>query len=647
MSYKDEIIDLIKDSQAEINRDKVNGYLLNALVLAEKYAIENPMDGANEKAYILKELALEESKTDKRNLRWKEALFTLEKAIKQNLSYQLVEAYSYLVVDSVQDEFSGITTAQQTNDLRTAYSFIEQCLKKVESSTQKSILLSRKSSIIRYLAFKELTNDLIKLRLEESLRCAELATRIHATGFSYLELALCEWAIANYEDSDESYSQRLKDTEKHLRFDLLKDDENALLTLVRFYRQNALPQNCCEVFPKTIDEFKNIRKLLRSVYLYAEAAISLWYSKYPVEIVNKHLNTSRGLLEIAISAGYNNARNIVDLAYIQSIQGSVEDGNTTLNEVNLEGNMIDWALVMDKIHNPYNLDALFSAFVLGIDNCGVWTRLGTYAKMFMEDIDLSESMYRAAIRIDPRNPIALTNLARLLVNEYDDEESLSEAKRVIQKASNYANKRFCWWRQVLHQIEEYESNGTKLIKAKNKPYVPITEKKISNIKQVKKKYFEVSKLESPQERGRELEKLFYELAKLTFPVAESPYNFNRMVDGTYQIDGYFKLDSDRYRVECKWHSSENVDSNEITIFANKLDAFGVAGILISMTDFSSVAVGEARKLSSQKPILLINGTEMEKVFVGEQNLDQLIQVKRAHFDKSSNPYWKVSEFITD
>jgi hypothetical protein len=644
MNYKEEILSLIRDSQAEINRDRAYNFLLEALKVSEEYLKENPIDGANEKAYILRELAFEETKPEKRNQRWQASLQTLEKAIKKDLSFQLIEAYSYFAVDSLQDEFGSKTTAEQTKDLKTAYSYIEQCLKITSALTERSILLARKASIIKHLAFKELTNDVIRKRLDESVRCADLAFKTYATGNSLLELALCESAIANYENSDEAFANRLKNAERHFKYDLLKDNENALLSLARFYRLNYLPKNCCDIFPKSIQDFRNIRKLLRSVHLYAESAISLWYAKFPEEISQQHLITAKELLEISISAGYNNARNIVNLAFLQSILGSVEDGLTTLKDISLDSNSIDWDIIIEKINSPKEKGILFTGFALGIENCGVWTRLGTFTKTFQKDIGLAEAMYRVAIRIDPRNPIALTNLARLLVNEYDDDDTLSEAKRLIQKARNFADRRFCWWRQILFQIEQIENLTESQTTKTDKEYHEITKDSLKELKQIRKKFFEIKNLESPQDRGRELEKLFYELAKLTFPVAEYSYNFDRLVTGNYQIDGYFKLDSDRYRVECKWHSKEDVSSNEVVIFANKLDTFGVSGVIVSMSDFTSTAIGEAKKFAAQKPILLVNGTEMKQVFTGQMNLDQLIQIKRSHFDKNSDPYYKVLEY---
>jgi tetratricopeptide (TPR) repeat protein len=647
MNLKEEILRLIGDSQAELNRNRAYGYLVEALKLSETYLLENHIDGAYEKAHILRELAYEEIKTEKRNKRWQESLQTLEKAIKLNLSYQLIETYSYFVVDSLQDEFGNRTSAQQTKDLRNALSFIEQCLKITDSPTEKSILFSRKASIIKHLSFKELTKDLKRKQLEKSIRCAELAVNTYATGSSVLELALCEWAIANLENTDELFSNRLKLAETHLKNELLKDNENALLTLSRFYRLNFLPKNCCDIFPKSVEDFKNIRKLLRSVHLYAESAISLWYANFPKEISEMHLQSSKALLETSISAGYGNARNIVNLAFIQSILGQYEDGLVTLNEINLEGTGLDWNGIIEKIHTPVVTESLFNGFALGIENCGVWTRLGTYAKTFLKDINLSELMYRAAIRIDPTNPIALTNLARLLINEFDDNDSLVEAKRLIQKAKNFADRRFCWWRQVLSQIEEIENNTVISPSIPIVEYLPIGEQILTNQKEIRKKYFEIKNLDSPQLRGFELEKLFYELAKMTFPVAEYSYHFNRLIAGTYQIDGYFKLDSDRYRVECKWHTNENANSNEVIIFANKLKTSGISGVMVSMTEFASTAIGEARELAKEKPILLVNGKEMEEVFLGKMNLDQLIQIKRSHFDQYSNPYFKVFDYTTD
>lgn len=99
-------------------------------------------------------------------------------------------------------------------------------------------------------------------------------------------------------------------------------------------------------------------------------------------------------------------------------------------------------------HQQQGQNAALTYRHFGISQSAVLTKLGTFALEFLKDTMLSEALYRAAVRWEPHDPIALTNLARFLVRVMY-QESLGEARRLLQKAQNFADRRFNWWRAVL------------------------------------------------------------------------------------------------------------------------------------------------------------------------------------------------------
>jgi hypothetical protein len=166
-------------------------------------------------------------------------------------------------------------------------------------------------------------------------------------------------------------------------------------------------------------------------------------------------------------------------------------------------------------------------------------------------------------------------------------------------------------------------------------------KEDSGIEGIRVAFQKLEHAENPQQRGRDLEKLVFELCKITLGMAAPSYAIAPEPGGVIrQIDGYFSAPPDRYRVECKW-LSEPVGQNEIVLFRNKLDVAGISGLFISMAGFKETAVTQAKKFMEEHAILLMDGEEARAVFNGYFLFDQLLKRKRQHFDQLSNPYHRV------
>ncbi len=478
-------------------------------------------------------------------------------------------------------------------------------------------------------------------RLEESLGCASLAVRIHRAGPALLELALSEWARARFEETDEKYVARLRRAEELFGDKLLGSNELAQLSLTRFYRLTFRPLDACEKFDYCIANTGNMRRLLRDSYIFSEAAIQLWYAKYPEDLLRKHLCHARSLLESALAAGYQNARILTSLAFTRAILEDAKAGNSVLSEIHRENLSVSWDEAMKLAAQVGQSEPLELGFVLGLNQSAVWTILGTYSLKFLDDPYLTEVLYRTAIRLDRHNPVALTNLARFLVRR-GTQESLTEAGRLLQKAQNFADRRFTWWRVVLAELETLSVlRPKKDVAPRSVRDIPVAPKQFVNLKQLRDHFRRVEQLEDLQQRGYELENLVYEAARLTFGMAVPAYRCDRDSNGRIrQIDGYFEQPPEEYRVECKWQAGRS-EHADILLFGDRLNVVGVSGLFISMSGFAPSAEATAKQLSATKAILLMDGDEVARIFKGQMNFDTVMRTKRLYFNLKSEVYHRV------
>lgn len=625
------VIDAISAGRSERSSQRASRHFNEAVTAAEVWyrATGNPA------ALILKsegysQLALDASTAHARSDSWKSALKTLESHTEP--SAQLAEAYAFVAVDCVQDLLCDLDTRSRQQYLRNARDKVDRALKNVNHAPSTSALLARKSSVLRFLALSE-DGETRRQRLEEAFRCASLAVATHPADPAVLELANAEWMRARHQQTDEEYSARLRDAEGHFTAAAARNSEVARLTLARFYRLTFQPLRACEVFPRVTHELKNLRGVLRDAHVFGEATTQLWTSDYPREVIERYLQEAKTLLETALAAGFRTARNVVALAFVTAITDGEAAGSLALSEICAkDGIAWDRALKVASEADGSHLPEY--GFALGIDQSSVWTRLGTYVSRFKNDPVLAETLYRAAIRINGHDAIALTNLARFLIRTHGA-AGHQEAERLLQRAQSFADRRFIWWRAVAALLPARTVTPTKGKAGK------LARTHFANLADLREDFKRTEAIENRAMRGRELERLIYELARLTVGIAAPGYEVPRAGASTSQIDGYLEQGSDRYRVECKWEGKPT-KPKDIVDFADKLDAVGVGGLFISMAGFSKQAIGRAWEYRKEKAIILIDGEEARMVFNRQINFDALISVKRQYFNHLSEPYHKVA-----
>lgn len=635
MDLRNDISNTIVNAQAEQSHTKCVSLFKEALLLCDEWGKDNIIDSLIAKATIFEELAYENEKPKERSENWKSAIKTLNIILRTYNNHKILEKFCVIAVSCNQDDYCDLMDKEKLNNLRNSKKYLDNHINEEKDLSIKSLLLCRKSSILRHLALYEISHQQRKKIIEESIRCASLSLKYKKNSGGLFQLAMSEWSIARYQKNDFEFYNKIRHAETLLLNCDIKDTELRDVSLARFYKQIYRPLDACKVFTRITNHIKNKRRVLRCCDIYAESVISLWFAGYPKEIIKKYLKNAIQVTEAAISAGYLNARNIINLSFLISIQQG-GNGNTLINELTSTDEQISWDKAIKIVSEGNKKDLLSYGFSLGIHQSAIWNKLGTYANTFLKNEKLTMSLYRTAIKMNPSNFIALTNLAKLLVLK-GGKKNIDEASWLISRVQNLADKRFRWWRPVMDLINKQSAQPLNLIETVID--LPI-EKKYTKLSALRSTFKKIKQLTNTQKRGFELERLFYGLTKITFGEAHSSYKATRAAGSKSQIDSYFEYEHEEYRVECKWLKKE-ATHNDIIIFSDKLNAFGVSGVFISMKGFTESAINRAKELAKEKVILLCDGEEMNSIFLGEINLDEVISLKRLHFNQYTNPYFKV------
>jgi tetratricopeptide (TPR) repeat protein len=498
-------------------------------------------------------------------------------------------------------------------------------------------VLVTKATVLRHLAFYESTPDAQKQIFDKAVRCVVKSLSLKQTWFGFLELGNCYWGMSNFEKKLESYSDKLRLSEEAFKNsqDILHTVQNTL-ALCDFFKETYQIAPFLSAFKKyELIEKSKRRYYQHSVHL-AETTIRMIYANYPADLLSECISKSDRLLSEAIAAGYQDARMITDLAFIKAANGEISVGTTIVKTLRSGTEAFDWNTIMADIRTIKDSEDLFSkGFVLGIDDASIWNKLGTFSIKFLDDLELGIKMYDVALHFNPKNSIALTNMARALLKTDLTEEGLKNVEYYISRASSASTFRFQWWRQVK---AEFESAKAKFYHDKN---ITPTNKRsfdLSKIADLYKLYLGLKTSDDVQRRGYDFEKLIATYFKISLGNARGSH---RIISATTeQIDAAFFFEKDCYRVEVKW-TKVPVDDDDIKNFSFKLDTIGVKGLIISINGFTASAIARAKSLKEKKQILLMDGDEIEATLKGSPTFDEAIREKQLHFLYEDNPYHKI------
>ena len=511
--------------------------------------------------------------------------------------------------------------------------------------THKGILnssgiLVKKATILRIFSSYQATPEAQKLMLEEAFRCINKSISISDnTWYAFLELGNCYWRSSNFEKNLENYNNKIM-----LAENAYIQSQNIQTTI-----QNTLP--LCNLYKETYQTApfllayntyerieKNRRRFLQNTYHLAETTIRMFYAEFPSEILSEYLSKSDKLLNEAINAGFTDARTITDLAFIKATKGEINVGTRLLKALKTSStDSFDWNTIIEDIKTIRDSDDLFSkGFVLGIDDAGIWNKLGTFAIKFLNDIELGLKMYNVALHFNSKNPIVLTNLARTLLKTEINEAALQDAEYYLSRAESSSTFRFQWWRQVRADLEFLKKETLHIKESAKTSKHKFNFTKIADLY---KFYLSLKDSENTQERGYDFEKLIAAYFKLS--LGNSIGSHRIISSTTEQIDAGFFFEKDYYRVEAKW-TKDKTDDADVRHFSFNLKTVETRGLLISINGFTPSAIERARSLKSEKMILLMDGDEIEITLKGSPTFDEAIRLKQMYFHYEDNPYHKIS-----
>jgi len=376
--------------------------------------------------------------------------------------------------------------------------------------------------------------------------------------------------------------------------------------------------------------------------------MQLWYNNYEQSFTNQNLSRARTVLREAIDAGYENARNFIALAFIEAALGDTSIAEQTLRKIAKEG-ASSWLLIVQEAIEDLSheeIKPLTQGWALGITDARVWNSLGTYAIEFVGDRELAIQLYEFARRMDPKDPIILTNLARVLIKRGHNED-LAFAEKYLQQAAFYADRGFFWWRNELQKLrtEHGLQKPQKVLIRRPPGDTRVTRKELQAT---------LARLDgwsgSPSTRGSEFEKLFIDLLRITAGVSNlSPsYQLPRQTGTEHprqrEVDAAFRYSRTDYRVELKWEQRP-IGPSMIDSFFSRLRTPGINGLFVSMSGFTEGAIDQAWELLEKERarIILMDGDEVRKAIAGDLSFEMLLENKERYLSLTGKPYVRIPE----
>lgn len=129
---------------------------------------------------------------------------------------------------------------------------------------------------------------------------------------------------------------------------------------------------------------------------------------------------------------------------------------------------------------------------------------------------------------------------------------------------------------------------------------------------------------TPQQKGFEFEKIFYQIAELEKIECSRPY---RVPETNEQIDGHLKIENNNYLVELKLTRNE-INYATLSTFQGKLSTKGCypRGIFLSMDGFTDGALLN-QLMTVSKNIILMDSTDFINILEGRIKLEKLLVEK--------------------
>ncbi len=352
-----------------------------------------------------------------------------------------------------------------------------------------------------------------------------------------------------------------------------------------------------------------------------ESCVLLLHRDIETQVLRERLESSWRLLSDAEQAGYRNGRLLVSLARIQYALGDRPGSLYFLNAIAREG-FTDWTLAVERAREAIeanNMDQLYSAFALGLNDGHVWNGLGTFAKEALRDNTFAIRLYETALKLSPRSAVIHTNIARLCLDNTNDRNSLLKAQRHLDLARQHADFAFRWWKPLREDLNKKLSTDPAVANAYDITAIG------ESLDRIYAEFLELERSSGPERsRGPQLQELFKRTLDLTYGT--------KYVRGSLDIDG---AESDAtfvhgawvYRAEISWDSRPNGPSEVGELIRRLSRTAQTRGLLVSMSGFTEGALREIKRNSPSYIIHSMDREEFRKVLRGEVLFDSLMQEK--------------------
>jgi hypothetical protein len=163
---------------------------------------------------------------------------------------------------------------------------------------------------------------------------------------------------------------------------------------------------------------------------------------------------------------------------------------------------------------------------------------------------------------------------------------------------------------------------------------------IKRLDEIKDNYIVLIMSNNPQERGKDLEKLMYDIFELFDLDPKASFS----IKGE-QIDGAFSLEGTNYIFEAKWEQKV-ISREQLDVFASKVSRKleNTLGLFLAINGFSKDGVDIH---SGGRPqFLLMTGADLMAVLEGEIDFISLLRRKKSHAAQTGQILLEIHQFYS-
>jgi hypothetical protein len=217
-----------------------------------------------------------------------------------------------------------------------------------------------------------------------------------------------------------------------------------------------------------------------------------------------------------------------------------------------------------------------------------------------------------------------------LLKENDGRKLKKEAEVSVERLRQLVNK------QLEKDKKEKESIQNRKEAAELRAKTLSKTQTFDNLRQ---QFFKLFSISNFQQRGRELEKLLYDLFNAHDLYPRGPFSLIGE-----QIDGSFELDGDFFLLEAKWENKP-IGAREIRSFKEQVESKldNTLGLFISVNGFTDEGIIAVQK--SRPNLILMSGEDLTAVFEARIDLRELLRQKLRHAAQTGEIYRSYNAFL--